>query len=92
MIVHCMLMHSSVHTMCVCVSEILVCLELVFLFSVWLADCPNLFKMASAVHFPGKNSKRMEFAAKKFGLAGPPLSALFSFGQSIPVHVGFNLP
>ncbi|TNN76341.1 hypothetical protein EYF80_013420 [Liparis tanakae] len=34
-----------------------------------LADCANLFQMAPAVRFPGKNSKRMECAANKVGLA-----------------------
>lgn len=46
-----------------------------------LADCANLLEMAPAVRFSGKNSKRMECAANKAGLAPPP-SELLCLGQS----------
>lgn len=57
-----------------------------------LADCANLSKMAPAVRFPGKNSKRMECAANKVGLAPLCLNYSVSVNHSIPVYAGLNLP
>lgn len=47
--------------------------------------------MAPAVRFPGKNSKRMECAANKVGLAPLCLNYSVSVNHSIPVYVGLNL-
>lgn len=80
-----MLLHSSSHTSYLCASQSLaVCLWISCSFQCQcLADCANLFEMAPAGRFPGKNSKRMECAANKVGLAPPSLSELLCFGQSL---------
>jgi len=55
-----------------------------------LADCANLFQMAPAARLPGKNSKRMECAANKVGLARLWFSVLVN--HSVPVYAALNLP
>lgn len=83
------------YTMCVCacVSELVVCLEFLFHFSVGdLQTVLTFSKMAPAVQLPGKNSKRMECAANKVGLAPLCLNYSVLVNRSIPVYVGLNLP
>lgn len=75
----------------ICVYPQVVCLESIFHFECWcLADCANLSKMAPAVRFPGKNSKRMECAANKVGWAPLCLNYSVLVNHSFPVYAALN--
>lgn len=65
-----------------------------FLFhlDVSIADCANLFKMAQSVPLPGSNSKRMECAANKAGLAPLRLNYSVLVNHSNRIYGGLDLP